>query len=308
MSKQAMLEIHGLRKCYGSRLILDNLDLQVEQGDIYGFLGPNGAGKTTTLRSVLGLVHFQEGTVILNGYDITKDFKKAIRKVGAVVETPRFYENYSGYTNLKLMADFYPGISRHRIHEVLEIVGMQKRAGDKVQTYSLGMKQRLGIARALLHSPDIVILDEPTNGLDPQGIKEIRETIAQLAYEQNITFLISTHLLSEVEVLCTKVGILKQGRKIAEGSVKSLLKRENETLEVHTAFCNEAIERLSNIKYVQSVEAFDKGVRVELMRGFSDHLIRVLVEDKIPVRYAVPKNQTLEEFYIGLTEGGDHHA
>lgn len=308
MDKKVMLDICGLRKLYGDKLILDNLSLRVEQGDIYGFLGPNGSGKTTTIRSILGLVHFQEGTVILNGINIKKDFKKAIIKVGAVVETPRFYENYSGYWNLKVMADFYDDIPQKRICEVLDMVGLGKRAKEKVRTYSLGMKQRLGIARALLPSPELVILDEPTNGLDPQGMKEVREMISQLAIEQNITFFISTHLLSEVEVLCHKVGILKEGRKIAEGKVSTLLKKDSEVLDIYTPRTAEAMKTLKDLNFILDRSFFTKGIRVEIPRGFSERIIKLLVEQNIPIQYVTPKNQSLEDYFIELTKGGDQIA
>lgn len=308
MSGRTILEVKGLQKNYGDKRILDGLDLSIQQGDIYGFLGPNGSGKTTTIRCILGLVHYQAGSISLNGYDIKKDFKNAIRKVGSVVETPKFYENYSGYQNLKMMAALYGDIPEKRIREVLDIVSMSNRAKDKVKNYSLGMKQRLGIARALIHSPEFVILDEPTNGLDPQGMKEIREMISQLAIEQNITFFISSHLLHEVEILCNRVGILKTGVKLAEGNVKTLLRQDNEVLEIHTDSRDKAKAKLEGIKYVRAVNDFEKGIQVEIDKGFSNKLINILIESNIPVNYVIPKNQSLENYFIELTKGGEHIA
>jgi ABC-type multidrug transport system ATPase subunit len=172
---------------------------------VFGFLGPNGAGKTTTIRMILGLIKADSGSAEINGYDTKKDFLKAISSVGAVIKTPEFYSYLSAYQNLALIRNLHPNVPKKRIGEILDIVGLADRAADKVDTYSLGMKQRLGIARALLNYPKLVILDEPTNGLDPQGIKEVREMILQLALEQDITFFISSHLLTRGRLLLAKV-------------------------------------------------------------------------------------------------------
>jgi ABC-2 type transport system ATP-binding protein len=299
-----VLDIENLHKSFGTREVLKGLSLKVERGDIYGFLGPNGSGKTTTIRCILGLVHPQQGRVLLNGQEIQSNFKACIVKIGTVVETPKFYEQYSGYRNLKLMLDLYQDIPDRRIDEVLEIVGMRERAGDKVKTYSLGMKQRLGLARALLHQPELVILDEPTNGLDPQGMKEIREMIIQLSSEYNITFFISTHLLNEVEVLCNRVGILKNGQKIAEGEVQSLLKQENEALEIVSADCESILSLLSRLKFVLSAKQSEKGLHAEILKGYSYMLMKELVDKNIRFDYVIPKTQSLESYFLGLTEGG----
>jgi ABC-2 type transport system ATP-binding protein len=299
-----MLEIENLHKSFGKREILKGISLNVEKGDIYGFLGPNGSGKTTTIRCILGLVHHQQGRVLLNGQEIQANFKACISKIGTVVETPKFYDQYSGYQNLKLMLDLYQGIPDRRIDEVLEIVGMKERAGDKVKTYSLGMKQRLGIARALLHQPELVILDEPTNGLDPQGMKEIREMIIQLSSEYNITFFISTHLLSEVEILCNRVGILKSGQKVADGEVQSLLKQENEVLEIISADYESILSLMSGLKFILSVKQSEKGLYAEILKGYSYPLIKELVGKNIHFDYVIPRTQSLENYYLGLTEGG----
>lgn len=195
------------------------------KGDIYGFLGRNGQGKTTTIRLITGLIFPDDGDITIDGHSLGDDFKKAISNVGAIVESPSFYGYLSGYDNLKLMANIIPGIRKDRIDEVLEIVRLSSRAKDKVKTYSLGMKQRLGIANALLSSPKLIILDEPTNGLDPQGMKEIKEMIVQLASERNITFFISSHLLHEVEQICNRVGIIENGKLLSEASLVELTQK-----------------------------------------------------------------------------------
>jgi len=231
---EILLETIGLSKTYGDQKGIEDINIIVKEGDIYGFLGPNGSGKTTTIRTILDLIHADRGLVMINGFNVKSEFEKAIEHVGAIVETPQFYDYLSGYANLKVIAKLYKQVNHKRIEEVLEMVDLKSRCHDKVKTYSLGMKQRLGIARALLHHPKLVILDEPTNGLDPQGMKELREMIKRLAKEEKITFFISTHLLNEVEQICNKVGILKNGKMIAQGNVKDLLAEDMETVEIHT--------------------------------------------------------------------------
>lgn len=306
MSDHWILEARNLNKSYGSRKIIRELDLQVAPGDIYGFLGPNGAGKTTTIRMLLGLIRHNSGSIRIRGYDIRRQFKKAIEKVGAVVEIPRFYESYSAYDNLKMTANLYADIPRTRIHEVLEITGLQSRSRDRVKTYSLGMKQRLGIARALIQNPELVILDEPTNGLDPQGMKEIRELILLLAKQRNITFFISSHLLGEIEQTCNKVGIINKGSKIAEGYVNQLLQKEFETVELHLNDAPRAMTLLNRIPCVKSLELQENVLASTIERGMSGELSRILVENGFSLKYLIPKKQSLEDYYIKMTEGGDH--
>jgi len=305
MEKNAVLQVSNLHKSYGSHKIIDSLELRVEKGDVYGFLGPNGAGKTTTIRMLLGLVHYDAGQVILNGYDIKRDFKRAIERVGAVVETPRFYESYSGYQNLRMMASLYSKVSNKRIQEVLALVDMEEAAHDRVDTYSLGMKQRIGIAQALLNSPEFIILDEPTNGLDPQGMKDIRDMIIRLSKEQGITFFISSHLLHEIELMCNRVAIIKGGKKLVEGNVKELLSGEYETVEIHTKAKEKARDLLNSTPYVKESKVFEEGIRVEIEKDRSTELNMLLVTSSIPVRYIIPRGQSLENYYMELTrEGG----
>ncbi|OEF96869.1 ABC transporter ATP-binding protein [Desulfuribacillus alkaliarsenatis] len=227
MNDNVVLQVNNVAKSFAKNKVIHDITFEVRQGEVYGFLGPNGAGKTTLVRMMLGLIDFQQGIIKIHGHDIKKDFKSAVREVGAIVETPYFYPYMSGYDNLRLAANVYDGVTKENIDEVLEMVQMKKRSKDKVRTYSLGMRQRLGIARALLHKPKLVILDEPTNGLDPQGMREIRELIRQLAIERDITFFISSHLLKEVEVTCDRVAILNEGKLLATGTVQELLKEAN---------------------------------------------------------------------------------
>ncbi|WBW99105.1 ABC transporter ATP-binding protein [Oceanirhabdus sp. W0125-5] len=308
METKTILKVSNLSKSFGKKNVVKSLNLEVEKGDVFGFLGPNGAGKTTTIRMMLGLIKMNEGEVSINGYNVKTDFSKAIESVGAVVESPKFYEYLSGYDNLKLIANLHKNISKDRINEVLEIVGMKKRAKDKMKTYSLGMKQRLGIARALLNNPQLIILDEPTNGLDPQGMVEVRELIIKLAKEENITFFISTHLLHEVELMCNRVAIINQGETIVQGTVSELLDKDHDSIELITQNNQLAKELIEKLNYAEHVEDTDKGILITLDEKKSGVLNSYLNENGVVVEYLIPKNQSLEEFFIETTEGGNKIA
>lgn len=308
MSKSVLIETKNLNKFFGKRKVINNLNLCVEAGDIYGFLGPNGSGKTTTIRMLLGLIYPNEGQIFLNGFDIKTHLEKAIIEVGAIVENPSFYSYLSGYDNLRLMANLYPGLQMSRIEEVLAIVKLEDRAKDKVKTYSLGMKQRLGIAMALLNNPKLIILDEPTNGLDPQGMKEVKELIAQLATEKGITFFISSHLLNEVEQICSKVGVLKNGQLVAQGDVKELLTTKYEVVEVDTPDKDKAVSVLASIEFVKSVTPSEKGVLVEMDKGNSSKLNQLLISNGVEVNLLTQQSNSLEKFFFELTEGGEKNV
>lgn len=232
MTHEPAIECLKLTKKYESFLAVDNLDLVVEKGQIHGFLGPNGAGKTTTIRMITGLIHPTSGTVRICGVDIQKYFYEAVKKIGVMLESPGFYPYLSAFQNLKILAEYseLTDFSK-RIDEVLKIVGLSERTKDKVSTYSRGMLQRLGIAQALLSDPEILILDEPTNGLDPAGIFEIRALITQLSIYENKTIFLSSHLLREVESICNKVVIINNGKIIGGGHMEELIKTNPDGLE-----------------------------------------------------------------------------
>ena len=218
-----MLEIQKLNKSYRKRKIINNLNMTVYKGDIYGFLGANGEGKTTTIRMITSLIKADSGDIIINGKSVINGKNEAIKKIGAMVEAPKFYENMSGYENLELMAKITPGVSDLDIQNVLGLVGLKDRGRDKFKEYSMGMKQRLGIANALLGDPKLIILDEPSNGLDPYGMKEINNLIVSLAKRCDKTFIISSHLLHEMEGICNRIGILHSGKLCIEGEVRALI-------------------------------------------------------------------------------------
>ncbi|WP_261306579.1 ABC transporter ATP-binding protein [Paenibacillus andongensis] len=209
-----IVKIDQITKRIGSKTIIDKLSFEVPRGEVFGFLGPNGAGKTTTIRMMVGLMSITEGDIRIGGHSIRTHFEQAIRHVGAIVENPEMYKFLSGYHNLVHYARMFPGIEEDRIHEVIELVGMENRIHDKVKTYSLGMRQRLGIAQALLHKPSVLILDEPTNGLDPAGIRELRDHLRKLTREDGISVIVSSHLLSEMELMCDRVAIIQNGKLV----------------------------------------------------------------------------------------------
>jgi ABC-2 type transport system ATP-binding protein len=218
-----VLQTEGLTKRFKGRTAVDRLTLNVERGDIYGFLGPNGAGKSTTLRMLLGLIRPTSGVIKFSFRPSSWEYLKARSRVGAIIETPAFYENFSARRNLQLLASLSGGVQKKRVEEVLDIVDLRDRAEDPVKVYSYGMRQRLGIAQALLPTPDLIILDEPTNGLDPQGIQQTRQLIRRLRDELKLTVLLSSHLLVEVEQLCNRVGIIHEGRLLYEGGPEALV-------------------------------------------------------------------------------------
>ena len=222
----SILKCENLCKSFEKKKILKNVSLEVKQGDILGFIGPNGAGKTTTIKLILGLQSIDSGSVKINGFDIKKQFEKAIKRVGAIVENPDLYMYLTGYENLKLIKNMYKGIDNKRIDEVVKLVKLEQRINDKVSKYSLGMRQRLGIAQAILHRPNLLILDEPTNGLDPEGIKELRDLIKELAEKEKMAVVISSHNLAELESFCTKVTMIKNGQVLETSSINEVKKVE----------------------------------------------------------------------------------
>lgn len=213
-TKQPVARLTGVSKTIGSKTLIGDLTLDIPTGEIFGFLGPNGAGKTTTIRMMVGLISISKGDIHICGKSIRSDFEEAIAQVGAIVENPEMYKFLSGYENLRQYARMVPGVGRERIDEVIRLVGLESRIRDKVKTYSLGMRQRLGVAQALLHRPRLLILDEPTNGLDPQGIRELRDYLRRLCIEEDTTVFVSSHLLSEMELMCDSVAIIQNGRLV----------------------------------------------------------------------------------------------
>ena len=226
MTKQVTLAVKELRKTIRGKEIIKGISFELHEGEVFGFLGPNGAGKTTTIRMLVGLIRPTSGTVAICGYDLHRQFPDAIRQIGCIVENPEMYPYLTGWENLEHFARMIPGIGADRIMEVAKLVGLEQRIHDRVGTYSLGMRQRLGIAQALLGKPKVLILDEPTNGLDPAGIREMRAFIRFLAETEGLSVLVSSHLLSEIQLMCDRVAIMAKGRILAVDTVERLLNQQ----------------------------------------------------------------------------------
>ena len=295
------LETQDLSKRFGSRTAVDRLSLLVERGDIYGFLGPNGAGKSTTLRMLLGLVRPTSGVVRFPLPAGSWEYLRARSRVGAIIETPAFYDNFSGLRNLQLFASLSGGVQRKRVEQVLEIVGLRERQRDPVKVYSYGMRQRLGIAQALLPTPELIILDEPTNGLDPEGIKETRELIRRLRDEFNLTVLLSSHLLSEIEQLCNRVGIIHEGRLLYQGEPGALV-TPNRTYRVRVDNMTAAFELVTKEPGVTVSRNGDSFLRIDANEERIADVNALLVSQQIKVYELSLAQESLEEAFLRLTK------
>ncbi len=218
------ISIKNINKTIGNRHILHDISFDAYGSEVFGFLGPNGAGKTTTIKMIVGLLSIDDGSISICGSDVEKSFEKALSNVGGIVENPEMYKQLTGYQNLKQYARMRDGVTEERIKEVVEIVGLSNRINEKITKYSLGMRQRLGVAQAILHRPKVLILDEPTNGLDPAGIKELRDILKKLAHEEGVCVIVSSHLMSEMELMCDRVGVISNGSMIGVYSIEELLK------------------------------------------------------------------------------------
>jgi len=294
------LQVEGLTKRFRAAVAVDRLTMRVERGDIYGFLGPNGAGKSTTLRMLLGLVRPTSGVIKFPVRASNWEYLRARSRVGAIVETPAFYENFSGRRNLQLLASLSGGVQLKRVEEVLEIVDLRDRARDPVRVYSYGMRQRLGIAQALLPTPEIIILDEPTNGLDPQGIQETRQLIRRLRDEFRLTVLLSSHLLTEVEQLCNRVGIIHEGRLLYEGEPNALVAPTSQ-FKVRVDNLSAATELLTGEPGVIVSQNGASFLRIAADAERIPSLNALLVAHGIKVYELTPAQESLEEAFLRLT-------
>ena len=296
---ETILKCENLYKTFGKKTILKDVSLEVNEGDILGFIGPNGAGKTTTIKLILGLQSITKGNVSINGYDIEKNFTNAIKRVGAIVENPDMYMYLTGFQNLKLVANLYKDVSEDRINEVVKLVKLENRIKDKVSKYSLGMRQRLGIAQAILHKPNLLILDEPTNGLDPEGIKEMRELLVDLASKEKMGILISSHNLAELDNFCNKVCIIKNG-KIIETSEISKIKQEAskevKIFEVNNV--NLAEEIIGKIEKIDTNK-----FKIKVPKQEVPEIVEKLVKNNIKIYEVKQEEKTLEDAFFEKTGG-----
>ncbi|MFD1031626.1 ABC transporter ATP-binding protein [Metaplanococcus flavidus] len=299
MTKPAM-QLVNLKKTIGKKPIIKGLDFEIRAGEVFGFLGPNGAGKTTTIRMMVGLIDITDGDVLIEGKSIKTDFKGAIQHVGAIVENPEMYPFLSGWKNLKQYARMVEGITDERIKEVVALVGLEKAIHEKAGRYSLGMRQRLGIAQALLHGPSILILDEPTNGLDPSGIREIRKYIRNLAEQENVAVIVSSHLLTEIELMCDRIGVIKNGELIAIEEVKSV-ENEEALKEVYIE-----VEPMDTAKVYldghleNEVGVGTKELSMSVKREEIPQILRNLMEQGISIYGVRVLQATLEDKFFDL--------
>ncbi len=308
-SRDQQWAIHtvGLTKSFGSHNAVDAIDLRVPRGSIFGFLGPNGSGKTTTIRMLMGLANISAGEVSMLGYSIPTEIGKALPKVGALVEGPAFYPYISGRDNLMRFdaADRYadPKTRSQRVDAALAKVGLTQAAGKKVHAYSLGMKQRLGIANALLQPRDLLVLDEPTNGLDPQGTREVRNLIRSLALE-GITIFISSHLLVEIEQMCTHLAVMSQGKIVAQGSVEELSASQTLQLKLITADTDRALQGLESVGIKAIADGETLSAMVPAGQIEPERIVQVLVELGVRVKAFEMAAPTLEDRFVLLTGEG----
>lgn len=304
---EVVLKTEGLKKVIGKRTIVSDISLELKEGEIFGFLGPNGAGKSTTIKMIVGLSKITEGNIYVSGCSVKDDFKGAMRNIGCIVENPDLYKYMSGLDNLKMFAKMYKNVDEARIMEVVKIVDLERAIKDKVKTYSLGMKQRLGIAQALLHSPKLLILDEPTNGLDPAGIKEMRELLRKLSAETGITVFVSSHILGEMQQLCDRVGIINKGKIVTVKSVEDLVNMtqagDKTEFIIETDNNEKASELLTNIDVKSSAMA--DGIHLEADRDQVPTIVKALVNGEISI-YSITKkdSQSLEDVFMALTGEG----
>jgi ABC-2 type transport system ATP-binding protein len=295
-----VIRLEHVFKRFGDRLAVEDLDLEVPRGEIYGLLGHNGAGKSTAIGMMLGQVWPTSGAIRVCGFDVTSSRPKALQNVGAIFESPAFYDYLSGFRNLQILSNYSASTSKKRIEEVVDWVGLRGREYSKVRTYSHGMRARLALAQALLPSPELLILDEPSDGLDPEGIHEMRETILRLHRELGLTILLSSHLLNEVELLCTRIAVLNQGRKVFEGPLSEARKREHWTRLRVDRFAQAAENLLAAGLIVD--QRTDEAVVLADGVG-PDAVVRFLVGRDIAVFEIAPEAETLESFYLGLMKG-----
>ncbi|EIA21631.1 ABC transporter ATP-binding protein [Listeria fleischmannii] len=294
------LEVKQVSKKIKKRMIISDISFQVKPGEIFGFLGPNGAGKTTTIRMLVGLMKPSSGTILIGGYDIRKDFKKAMQNLGSIVENPEFYPFLTGEENLAYFARMDNSIPKERIQEVAALVHMEGRLKDRVSTYSLGMRQRLGIAQALLSKPKLLILDEPTNGLDPSGIHEMRDFIETLVKETGISVLVSSHLLAEIELLCDRVAIMTEGKIILTDTTQHLLE-SREQIRIEAEPQNAARDILSSY-----TDVLENGPFLDMKKSNDvSFWNQKLVENGILVHRIERLKPSLEDLFLELTKGGE---
>lgn len=297
-----VLELKNVSKSFGKRKVINNLSLEVKEGEIYGFLGPNGSGKTTTIKMILRLINEDSGEIKVNGYDTKKQFEKAMECIGAIVENPDMYRYMTGKDNLKLHARIR-NVDERRIEEVLEMVELKGRENEKVGKYSLGMKQRLGLALTLLHNPKVLILDEPTNGLDPAGIKKLRDILKEIAHKEGVAVFVSSHILSEMQLMCDKVAVLDNGKIVKTEEIANTEENPTETLEIIVKNKEKAVQILKE-KFEIEAKLENNNIEITLSTDKVPTVVKELAMADVEIKAVIPKEHTLEEIFFDATKGG----
>jgi ABC-2 type transport system ATP-binding protein len=305
-----LVEIQDVTKVIKGRTIIDSVSFDVKKGEVFGFLGPNGAGKTTTIRMLVGLIGITSGDIKILGSSIKTDFEKAVSHIGAIVENPEMYKFLSGYQNLIHYARMSKSVTKEKIEETVELVGLTDRIHDKVRTYSLGMRQRLGLAQCLLHDPKILVLDEPTNGLDPAGIREIRDHLRMLAREREMAVIVSSHLLSEMEMMCDRIGIIQNGKLIDVQHISDFVQGKEKVYEVEVDDPDKAQRMLKAIYSELPIQVTENSVFLPLVREGIPEMVKELVRTNIKIFAVREVTKTLEDRFLEVTEykGGAEHA
>ncbi|MFJ8067114.1 ABC transporter ATP-binding protein [Psychrobacillus sp. NPDC096426] len=299
MEMKPIVELKNLSKKIGKKKIIDQLNLSLYPGQITGFLGPNGAGKTTTIRMMAGLMKPTEGDVVIDGLSLRSNFEAGISKMGAIVENPELYKFMSGYKNLVHFARMHKHVTKERIEEVIRQVGMEKRIHEKVSTYSLGMRQRLGLAQALLNNPKFLILDEPTNGLDPAGIREFRSYLRKIAEEDGVSVLVSSHLLSEIELMCDRIAVIQNGKLVAIREVDAI---EESQYYIEVQPVDKARSVLTDNGII--IENYQNGLLINVEQSEVPVVVELLVQQNIAIYAVSHHRKTLEEQFLEMTGGG----
>ncbi|MFB7139320.1 ABC transporter ATP-binding protein [Gottfriedia sp. NPDC056225] len=303
MNQDVVLELKKVNKTIKNQEIIKDISFDLRQGEVLGLLGPNGSGKTTTMRMIVGLMSITSGEIYIKGHSIKDHFKESIKHIGAMIETPAFYPFYSGYKNLMYFSRMLEGVSKKRVLEVIDLLGLSNAIHKKFSTYSLGMKQRLGIAQALLHNPSILILDEPTNGLDPAGVREIRDYLKRVAEVEQTAILLSSHLLSEIELICDRSIIIQNGQFVESIELND---QSGEKLFIEVVV-------KTTIDFESKFTNLDKKYKYEIMNNQSlifeideeeiPSLMRELVMAGVEIYYVTRKKERLEDLFIQLTGG-----
>lgn len=301
-----VIDVRELTKIIGRKKIVDSISLEIFSGEVLGLLGPNGAGKTTLIKMILGLVRMTSGNIYINGMNVSLDKNNALKKVGAIVETPRFYNFLTGFENLTQYSRMYKEIHTDRIKEVVRLVRLQESINDKVKTYSLGMRQRLGIAQSLLHYPNVLILDEPTNGLDPTGVREFRNYIRDLAKIENISVMVSSHLLTEMELLCDRVAFIQSGTLICVEETQHFnrVKEELTLFEVDNLSLSYTLLSNKYHKYLDTIAKMDSNtIGIKITKTEVPDIANFLISNDVKLYEIRIQKETLEDRYMELTGG-----